>query len=89
MITSFRRLSKTWFAGIIVGLLIIGLAVVGMFDPMRFDFSSYVIKAGDREVSQQQYRQIIDNLNERNAQMTGQRFTMAELVEAGPPIHSP
>ncbi|WP_029085778.1 peptidylprolyl isomerase [Brevundimonas aveniformis] len=83
MITSFRRLSKTWFAGIIVGLLIIGLAVVGMFDPMRFDFSSYVIKAGDREVSQQQYRQIIDNLNERNAQMTGQRFTMAELVEAG------
>lgn len=83
MLTTVRRLSKSWFAAIIIGLLIIGLAVVGMFDPMRFDFSSHVIKAGDREVSQPDFRRIIDNLNERNAQMTGQRFTMTELVEAG------
>lgn len=83
MLTTVRRLSKSWFAAIIIGLLIVGLAVVGMFDPMRFDFSSHVIKAGDREVSQPDFRRIIDNLNERNAQMTGQRFTMAELVEAG------
>ncbi|MBN8553022.1 MAG: SurA N-terminal domain-containing protein [Caulobacterales bacterium] len=83
MLTTVRRLSKSWFAAIIIGLLIIGLAVVGMFDPMRFDVSTHVVKAGDREVSQPQFRQIIDNLNERNAQMTGQRFTMAELVESG------
>jgi len=83
MLTTFRRMSKSWFAAIIIGLLIVGLAVVGMFDPMRFDFSSHVIKAGDREVSQPQFRQVIDNLNERNAQMTGQRFTMSELVESG------
>ena len=83
MLTTVRRLSKSWFAAIIIGLLIIGLAVVGMFDPMRFDLSTYVVKAGDREVTQPQFRRIIDNLNERNAQMTGQRFTMAELVESG------
>lgn len=83
MLTTFRRMSKSWFAAIIIGLLIIGLAVVGMFDPMRFDFSSHVIKAGDREVSQPEFRRIIDNLNERNAETTGQRFTMAELVESG------
>ena len=83
MLTTVRRLSKSWFAAIIVGLLIIGLAVVGMFDPMRFDFSRSVIKAGDREVTQPEFRQIIDNLNERNAQTTGQRFTMTELVDSG------
>lgn len=83
MLTTVRRLSKSWFAAIIIGLLIVGLAVVGMFDPMRFDFSRDVIKAGDREVSQPEFRRIIDNLNERNAQMTGQRFTMTELVESG------
>ena len=83
MLTTVRRLSKSWFAAIIVGLLIIGLTVVGMFDPMRFDFSSAVIKTGDREVSQPEFRQIIDNLNDRNAESTGQRFTMTELVESG------
>lgn len=83
MLTTVRRLSKSWFAVIIVGLLVVGLAFTQMYDPMRFDFSTHVIKAGDREVSQPQFRQIIDNLNERNAQATGQRFTMAELVESG------
>lgn len=83
MLSTVRRLSKTWFAAALIGVLVVGLAVVGMFDPMKFDFSNYVIKAGDREVTQVQFRQIVDSLNERNAQQTGQRLTMDQLVESG------
>jgi len=83
MLTTVRRLSKSWFAAVIIGILIVGLAVVGMFDPMRFNFSNDVITAGSRSVSQPDFRRIIDNLNDRNAQQTGQRFTMSELVDSG------
>ena len=83
MLTTTRRFAKSWVAAVIIGLLIVGLAIVGVTDVFRFDFSTHVIKAGDREVSQQQFAQIVDNLNEQNAQQTGQRFTNAELVESG------
>ena len=73
MLTTTRRFAKSWVAAVIIGLLIVGLAIVGVTDVFRFDFSTHVIKAGDREVSQQQFAQIVDNLNEQNAQQTGQR----------------
>ncbi|WP_296819904.1 peptidylprolyl isomerase [Brevundimonas sp.] len=83
MLTTTRRFAKSWAAAVIIGLLIVGLVVVGVTDVFRLQFGTYVIKAGEREVSQQQFARIIDNLNERNAQMSGQRFTNTELVESG------
>lgn len=83
MLTTTRRFAKSWVAAVIIGLLIVGLAIVGVTDVFRFDFGNHVIKAGDREVSQQQFARIVDNLNERNAQMSGQRFTNQELVDSG------
>lgn len=85
MLTTTRRFARSWVAYVLVGLLIVGLVVVGAFtDPFRnLDFSSAVVRAGDREVSQPQFRAIVDRFNEQRAQQTGQRFTMDELVEAG------
>lgn len=83
MLTTTRRFAKSWVAALIIGLLIVGLAIVGVTDVFRFDFGNHVIKAGEREVSQQQFARIVDNLNERNAQMSGQRFTNQELVDSG------
>lgn len=85
MLTSTRRFAKSWVAYVLLGLLILSLAIVGTItDPLRgLDFSNAVIRAGDREVSQPQFRGIVDRFNEQRAQETGQRFTMQELVEAG------
>lgn len=85
MLTTTRRFAKSWVAYVLLGLLIVSLAVVGTItDPFRnLDFSNAVIKAGDREVSQPQFRGIVDRFNEQRAEQTGQRFTMQELVDTG------
>ena len=85
MLTTTRRFAKSWVAYVLLGLLILSLAIVGTItDPLRgLDFSNAVVRAGDREVTQPQFRGIVDRFNEQRAQETGQRFTMQELVEAG------
>lgn len=85
MLTTTRRFAKSWVAYALLGLLVLSLVVVGTItDPLRsLDFSNAVIRAGDREVSQPQFRGIVDRFNEQRAQETGQRFTMQELVDAG------
>lgn len=83
MLTSTRRFAKSWGAAVIIGLLIVALSMFAFTDVFRGNFSTAVVSAGHREVTQPEFRQIIDGLNRQNQQMTGQQYTMEELVEGG------
>lgn len=84
MLTTTRRFAKSWVAYALLGLLILSLVIVGTIqDPLRDFGSTAVIRAGDREVSQPQFRGIVDRFNTQRAEQTGQRFTMQELVDTG------
>ena len=62
MISSFRKLSKSWVAPIIVGLIAISFIIVGGMTDLFSggNRNGPVVKAGSREISQVVYRRIVD-----------------------------
>ncbi|MFN4297953.1 MAG: SurA N-terminal domain-containing protein [Brevundimonas sp.] len=84
MISSFRKLSKSWVAPIIVGLIALSFVIVGTTDFLGGGSrSGPVIKAGSREVSQTDYRRIVDQQLQNYREQSGQSVTMQDLVAQG------
>lgn len=84
MISSFRKLSKSWVAPIIVGLIAISFVIVGTTDFLGGGSrNGPVLKAGSREVSQIDYRRIVDQRIEAFREQSGQSVTMQDLVAQG------
>ncbi|MBG7615733.1 SurA N-terminal domain-containing protein [Brevundimonas sp. BAL450] len=84
MISSFRKLSKSWVAPIIVGLIALSFVIVGTTDFLGGGSSNGpVVKAGSREISQLDYRRIVDQRVEAFREQSGQAITMQDLVDQG------
>ncbi|MFN3815875.1 SurA N-terminal domain-containing protein [Brevundimonas sp.] len=84
MISSFRKLSKSWVAPIIVGLIALSFVIVGTTDFLGGGArTGPVIKAGSREVSQADYRRIVDQQLQNYREQSGQSLTMEDLVAQG------
>lgn len=84
MISSFRKLSKSWAAPIIVGLIAISFVIVGTTDFLGGGSrNGPVVKAGGREVSQTEYRRIVDQQVQAFREQSGQTVTLQDLVDQG------
>jgi peptidyl-prolyl cis-trans isomerase D len=91
MISVFRKFAKSPLALIIIAPLFLGLAIFGFGDPLsNFGGGSSVVKAGDRSISQPEFRLMfdrrLDQVRERNpgvtqAEAVAQGFHM-QLLEA-------
>ena len=84
MISSFRKLSKSWVAPIIVGLIALSFVIVGTTDFFGAGSANGpVVKAGDREISQLEFRRIVDQRLAAYREQSGQAVSIPELVEQG------
>ncbi|MDP3490078.1 MAG: SurA N-terminal domain-containing protein [Phenylobacterium sp.] len=83
MITAFRAFAKSWVAAILIGLLVISFAVFGMSDVLQGQFSTWVVKAGDRSVNDQGFRRAYDEWRQNAEQQMGQPITPQMAAENG------
>lgn len=80
MITWFRKLSKSWVAFVLLGMIAVSFVIVGTVDPLQGGSGGQVIKAGSRTVSQTTFRQIMDSQINEYRQQVGREITMQEVV---------
>ncbi len=85
MISSFRKLSKSWVAPIIVGLIAISFIIVGGMTDLFSggNLNGPVVKAGSREISQIEFRRVVDGRIAEFREQSGQNITMEEVVAQG------
>lgn len=83
MISMFRNFAKSkWAAGLLV-LVALALLVTGgsQFDVIGALTPRHVIDAGDRKVTQQQFRADFDRVRENLSQQQGKAVTVEDMVE--------
>ncbi len=89
MLSIFRGFAKSWFAGVIVVLALLGfgvLGVAGLGNQGAFQgrFSSDVITAGSHRMSQDEFKTAFDNqLQALQQQQPGQTITQQDAVAGG------
>src|SRR6187549_193990 len=83
MIALIRRLAKSWFATVLLGILIISFAVFGVGDVFRNMGSNVVVQAGSREVTTTDFRREFNGYKEQAEQRTGKPVTVEQAVQAG------
>lgn len=85
MISSFRKLSKSWVAPIIIGLIAISFVIVGSVTDIfgGGGVNGPVIKAGSREVSQIDFRRVVDQQLDSYREQSGQSVSIQDLVNQG------
>jgi len=81
MLTAFRAFAKSWFAAVLIGLLIVAFAVFGIRDVFGHNVSSSVIVAGSRKMTPTEFRREFDQVRKRAEQQMGQPVT-TELAAA-------
>lgn len=83
MITFIRRIVKSWFAVLLVGVLIISFAVFGMNDVLLGMNRDAVVQAGSRQVSTADYKREFDQYKTQAEQRVGQPIPIDMAVERG------
>lgn len=83
MLAAIRAFAKSWVAVVLIGLLVVSFAVWGVNDAFKTQIGNSVIKAGEHEVSQQQFRQVWDNALKTIGEQRGQPVTTQEAVDGG------
>ena len=81
MIASFRAFAKSWFAAILIGLLVLSFAVFGVRDVFKGHVTNQVIVAGDRTMGPQEFRQQFDRARKGLEKQAGQPVTLEMAVE--------
>ena len=81
MLAAFRVFAKSWFAAVLIGLLIVAFAVFGIRDVFGHNVSNSVIIAGSRKVSPNDFRREFEQVRKRAEQQMGQPVS-AELAAA-------
>ena len=81
MIASFRAFAKSWFAAILIGLLVLSFAVFGVSDVFKGRLTNQVIVAGDRSMGPQEFRQQFDRARKGLEEQSGQPVTLEMAVE--------
>lgn len=82
MITLFRQFSKSIFAKIIFGLLIIAMGAFGIQQAVTADLGSAVIVAGDRETSAVDFKRIFDNARKQEEARVQRPITAEDMIRA-------
>ena len=85
MLTAFRTFAKSkWAIGLLV-LLGIGLVVTGgsQMDVLANLGPKHVVSAGDRNMSQAEFRAELDRIREQAQQQAGRALTFEELIGEG------
>lgn len=83
MLAATRKFAKSWFAAILIGLLIISFAIFGINDAFKANFSDDVVSAGSRSVSSLDFRKEFDSYRKQAEQQAGQPLTIESAVESG------
>ena len=81
MIANIRAFAKSWFATLLIGLLIVSFAVFGVRDVFRGHITNAVVTAGSRTVTPQQYKREFDTYRKGLEQQVGQPVTQEMAVE--------
>ncbi len=84
MISFIRRVVKSWFATILLSILILSFAVFGIGDVFRGMGKDVVVQAGSRELASTDYRREFNQYKEQAEQQNqGQTITVDMAVEHG------
>ncbi|HEX8232706.1 MAG TPA: peptidyl-prolyl cis-trans isomerase [Caulobacteraceae bacterium] len=83
MLAALRAFAKSWIAVLLIGLLVVSFAIWGVNDAFKARIGNNVIKAGEHEVSQVQFRQVWDNALKTISQQQGRMITTQEAVDGG------
>ncbi|HYF23582.1 MAG TPA: peptidyl-prolyl cis-trans isomerase [Caulobacteraceae bacterium] len=83
MLAAIRKFAKSPVAVVLLGLLIVSFAIWGINDVFNYRGGNTVISAGDREVTQPEFKRIFDNFKKGQEERSGQRVTMEEIVQRG------
>lgn len=83
MMAFFRALVKSWFARVLLGVLIVSFAVWGVQDAFHGRITDSVVTAGQRTVSSTEFKRIFDAQVRNAQQQSGQALTAQDAVNAG------
>jgi peptidyl-prolyl cis-trans isomerase D len=83
MMAAFRAFAKSPLAVALFGLLIISFGVWGVRDVFKVNISNWVIQAGSREVSADEFAQIFKTDLRNLQQQTGQAITPQDAAAKG------
>ncbi len=79
MLQKLREKTTGWFAGIIVGILIIPFAFLGINDYFSARVQTWVAKVGDREILQQTFRDRLEQERAAQRRQQGEAFDSREF----------
>jgi len=86
MLRFFRGFAKSWFGPAIMGVLVIAFAIFGSTSVRGLfngHLSDSVVSAGDHQVTQAQFRQVLQQYEQDYQTRTGQPFSPQEAVKQG------
>lgn len=86
MLRFFRGFAKSWFGPAIMGVLVVAFAIFGSTSirgVLNGGSGDAVVSAGSRTVSEQQFRQIVQQNEQQYQQKTGQPFPIQEAIKEG------
>jgi peptidyl-prolyl cis-trans isomerase D len=75
MLASIRKFAKSWFAAVLIGLLIVSFAVFGIRDVFKGHASDAVVTAGSRTVTTADFKREFDTFRKGAEQQVGQPIT--------------
>jgi peptidyl-prolyl cis-trans isomerase D len=83
MLTAIRAFAKSpWAVGLFV-LLIFSFAVWGIRDVFQAKISNWVVQAGSREISANDFKRMFDNAKRQADEQSGQPMPIKDAVAAG------
>jgi peptidyl-prolyl cis-trans isomerase D len=85
MLAVFRTFSKSWVAKILFGVLVIAFGIWGIQGALTPKISTAVITAGQRQITEQEFRTLVDNQITQIRQQSGQNVTLQQLIKMGVP----
>lgn len=83
MLAAIRRFAKSWFAAVLIGLLIVSFAVFGIRDVFKRVPTNDVIKAGSHKVSMADFKREFETYRKQAEQQVGQPVSTELAVENG------
>lgn len=83
MLTMFQKFARSKVALILIGLLVVSFAIWGVNDVFKPNLTSWVVKAGDREIGGVQFKLMFDQNRERMEQQFQQPIPVEFAVQQG------
>ena len=83
MIAAIRAFVKSWFAKVLLSLLILSFVIFGVGsvrDVFRAKIRDAVVTAGSRQVSSDQFKRMFDNYKRAAEQQSGQQVSLQDAV---------